>query len=197
VKTHERDDFVKLGDGLETSVDQERGGDVRDAEVAGALEGFLQGIETRDTEKGVGLAADDHLDDGRGAFGDEDVVTERLRFGLDGGDGTGAAAGAFETEGVVDAATDGDLAQAVGKKEKPAGKGDGGETVAPEFVGERDHGEAEEVVGKSEASEERAGELFEARTAEGRGEVDVGDETAGVLADFSAEERVGGDALER
>jgi hypothetical protein len=187
VKTHERDDLVKLGGGLETPVDKERGGDVRDAEVADALEGFLEGIETGDAEECVGLAADDHLEDGRGAFGDEDVVAEGLGLGLEGGDGTCAAAGAFETEGIVDAAADGDLAQTVGKKKKPAGIGDGGETVAPEFVGERDHGEAEEVVGQSETAEERTGELFEARTAEGRGAVDVDDETAGVFADPSAE----------
>src|ERR1700727_2552019 len=129
---------------------------------------------------------DDLQDDGR-PLGDEHLVAEILGAGLEVGDGAGAALAAVQSEFVIIGWTTLSVLEAVRQQQESAVEWDGLDLLAPELVGDADHGEAEGFLGLTHLTEEVLAEFLQGRTGEWAGAVDAHGEAGRLGANLVAQ----------
>lgn len=118
------------------------------------------------------MAANDDLEDDRRAFRNQHLVAEVLGFDLEVGNRAGATFPAVEAKLVVVGGTAFRVLETVRQQEEPALEVDGLHLLAPEFVADADHREAEVLLAQAEVLQQVLAHFLKRGSHQGLGAVE-------------------------
>jgi hypothetical protein len=172
VQVDQLGDPVVVDGGAAAVARQQRRRHAGDAGQQHLVEGLFEHVQAGDADDGVDVAADDDLEDDWRPLGDEHLVAELLGLDLEVGDGAGAALLAVEAELVVVGGAALGVLEAVRQQQQAALEADGRHLLAPEFVAQGDHGEAEVLRAEAHLPEQVLAHLLQALLGERPGAVE-------------------------
>ena len=149
---------IVIDRGAATVARQQRRRDARDAGQQNLVERLFQHVQTRDADDRIDVAADDDLQHNRRAFRHQHLVAEFLGAPFEVGDGTGAALLAIEAKLVVVGRTPLGVFEAVRQQQQTAVERHGLNLLAPDFIGDAHHREAEILLTQPHLPQQFLGE---------------------------------------